>query len=65
MGNRFIESKLETTGKNITSTWGRKAHNGKYWKRRLHKAERKLVRETGGKERSVLHYLSFVDWKGW
>jgi hypothetical protein len=37
---------------------------GRWYKRRYHKAVRKYVKGTGGKERSVAHWRSEINWKG-
>ncbi len=41
-----------------------KPHLGRFWKRRLHKAERAYARGHG-KERSVVGLTSTVNYKAW
>lgn len=59
MGNN-----MHRDGKPWTLCWSN-SHIGKYFKRAWHKAERMWIKGHGGKERSVRHKESEVNWKGY
>ena len=64
IGNRFNEQRIDRAYGKWAHIWYR-AGIGKYWKRLMHKADRKWVRGTGGKERSFIHYSITVNYRNW
>jgi hypothetical protein len=41
------------------------AHNGKYWKRKMHKARRRAWKQYGIEGMPDNVYESYCNWKGW
>jgi hypothetical protein len=65
MGNRFLDARYEKSHARMCEIWNNRPKKGKYFKRQLHKAERRITRGTGGDEHSLIHKISTVNWKGW
>ena len=59
MGHRFMDDRPSW------ECWWPSRGLGRFWKRQYHKAMRQLIREHGGRERSIAHHGSECNWKTW
>jgi len=63
LGNRFREYRAKKAGVTFTGLW-RNAHEGRWYKRKLHKARRQAWKR-GVEGVPDNWYESMCNWKGW
>ena len=64
MGNRFVIDRA----KNVNAKWYNiwvGPHQGKYWKRKMHKARRQAWKLDGIEGKPDNKYETFCEYKGW
>lgn len=64
MGNRFHIDRAAKAGGSLYGMWAG-LHQGKYWKRQMHKARRRAWKQNGIEGIPNNKYESFCNWKGW
>jgi len=64
MGNRFVLERMEKAHARCYQLWAG-LHQGKYWKRQMHKARRRAWKQDGIEGTPNNKYESFCDYKGW
>ena len=65
MGRRFVNERMRKTHVPGYCFMWVSAHNGKYWKRQMHKARRRAWKQYGIEGIPDNIYESTCNWKNW
>jgi len=64
MGNRFFVDRAKNANTKCYNIWV-SPHQGKYWKRKMHKARRRAWKLDGIEGKPDNKYETFCEYKGW
>lgn len=64
MGNRFVIDRAKNANAKWYNIWT-SPHQGKYWKRQMHKARRRAWKQDGIEGKPDNKYETLCEYKGW